>query len=110
MADGSGAAARALSILSRPTLEAEGIDATVEPSLCRGCGRCRETCVYNAIVMEEVEPDIFVSRVHEALCKGCGTCAVTCPTKAISKRHFKEDQILAMIRSLLLEVESDVSV
>ncbi len=103
IAQASGAAARALCILSRPTFEAEGIVASVETALCRGCGRCREACVYGAIDIEEVEPEVFISRVNEALCKGCGTCAVTCPSKAIRMSHFTEDQILATMRSLLLE-------
>jgi heterodisulfide reductase subunit A len=107
IAQASGAAARALCILSRPTFEAEGIVAAVETDLCRGCGRCREACVYCAIDIEEVEPEVFISRVNEALCKGCGTCAVTCPSKAITMRHFTEDQILATMRSLLLEATSD---
>ena len=110
IAQASGAAARALCILSKPTFEAEGIVASVETDLCRGCGRCREVCVYGAIDLEEVEPEVFISRVNEAVCKGCGTCAVICPSKAISMRHFTEDQILATMRSLLLEATPDVRV
>jgi heterodisulfide reductase subunit A len=110
IAQASGAAARALRILSRPTFEAEGIVASVDAALCRGCGRCREVCMYRAIDLDEVEPGVFVSRINEAVCKGCGTCAVTCPTKAITMRHFTEDQILEPIKSLLLEATSDVRV
>jgi heterodisulfide reductase subunit A len=106
----SGAAARALVILSKPTFEAEGIVASVETDLCRGCGRCREACVYGAIDIVEVEPEVFISRVNEALCKGCGTCAVTCPSKAIRMSHFTEDQIMATMRSYLLEAITDVRV
>ena len=44
-----------------------------------------------------------VARINEALCKGCGTCAAWCPTEAIEAQHFTDQQIEAMLETMLLE-------
>jgi heterodisulfide reductase subunit A len=86
-------------------VRSEAITAGVTEDLCRGCGRCKEVCEYNAITLEErvfeVEPffraPILVAKVNEVVCKGCGSCAVACPTGAIAMKHFTDKQILAEI-------------
>ncbi len=104
IAQACGAAARAMTILSRPEREVEGVIASVNSELCRGCGTCHSVCEFGAIEMEEVEPGVRVSRISEALCKGCGMCVVACPSKAIRMRHFTEEQIRAVIEALLMGV------
>jgi heterodisulfide reductase subunit A len=104
IAQALGAAARAVTVLSLPHIEAEGVVASVDQELCRGCGRCTEVCEYGAVALEEVGDGVYASRVNEVLCKGCGACAVRCPTKAISVRHFTDDQIMAMVETMLREV------
>ncbi len=92
-----GAAGRAMTILSKETLEVEGAIANIYENLCIGCGRCVSLCQYGAIEKDERD----VARVIEVLCKGCGTCAVTCPTGAITMEHFTNRQINAMIRAAI---------
>jgi heterodisulfide reductase subunit A len=38
---------------------------------------------------------------NEALCKGCGVCQATCPKSEIFVKHFKPDQIAAMVEAAL---------
>ena len=104
IAQALGAASRAVTILSMPHIEAEGIVASVDEELCRGCGRCVEVCEYGAVALEEAGEGVYSSRVNEVLCKGCGACAVGCPTKAITVRHFTDDQLMAMVETMLQEV------
>jgi heterodisulfide reductase subunit A len=86
-----GAAARASIILSKKTLEAEGIVSNVDENLCVGCGLCITICPYGA--MEKDEKGL--AKVNEVLCKGCGTCAASCPKRAITMRQFTDEQIVA---------------
>jgi len=93
----SGAVARAATILSKKTLEAEGAIAYINENLCITCGRCMEVCPYSAIERNE-QSEV---KVLEVLCKGCGNCAVTCPTGAITMQHFTNKQIQAMIEAIV---------
>ena len=92
-----GAAGRAMTILSKETLEVEGAIASIDENFCIGCGRCESLCQYGAIEKDESD----IARVIEVLCKGCGNCAVTCPTGAITMKHFTDRQINAMIRAAI---------
>ena len=83
----------------RITLEAAV--ATVDTSVCLGCGRCREVCEFHAIEIIKDERVVPVSRVNEVICQGCGACAVACPTGAISIRHFTEEEILSTVNALI---------
>ena len=88
-------------------VRSEAITADVNEDLCRGCGRCKEVCEYNAITLEEkvmeVEPffraPILIAKVNDVVCKGCGSCAIACPTGALAMKHFTDKQILAEIEA-----------
>ena len=86
-----GAATRAATILSKKTLEVEGIVAYVDEDLCVGCGLCISLCPYSAIEKDETG----IARVKEVLCKGCGTCGASCPKRAIIMQQFTDAQIVA---------------
>ena len=105
IAQACAAAARATTILSKRTLEMEGIIANVSEDLCSGCKICEYLCAYGAIEMKEKDGKP-IARVIEALCKGCGVCGTACPTKAITMGHFTNDEILAQVKAALLEVEA----
>jgi heterodisulfide reductase subunit A len=96
------AAARATTILSKPTLEMEGIVANVTEDLCSGCRICEHLCPYGAVEMREKDSKL-TAHVIEALCKGCGACGTACPTKAITMGHFTTEEILAQVRAALME-------
>jgi heterodisulfide reductase subunit A len=105
IAQACAAAARATTILSKPTLEMEGIIANVNEDLCSGCRICEYLCPYGAIEMKEKDGKITAHMI-EALCKGCGACGTACPTKAITMGHFTTEEILAQVKAALLEVKA----
>ena len=94
------AASRALTTLMRGKVIAEAIIADVNPELCTGCGRCENVCEFGAIKLELTSDKQLVAKVDPLLCKGCGSCSVECPAKAITMHHFRNDQILSMLRAI----------
>jgi heterodisulfide reductase subunit A len=104
IAQACAAAARATTILSKKTLEMEGIVANVNEDLCSGCRICEYLCPYGAVEMKDKEGKP-IAHVIEALCKGCGACGTACPTKAIMMGHFTTDEILAQVKAALVEVK-----
>jgi heterodisulfide reductase subunit A len=101
----SGAAARAITILSQPTIEVEGVIARVNEELCSGCRICEGVCEYNAIEMVEEEGRIHSTVIPE-VCKGCGVCASTCPGGVIDLGHFTDREIMSQVRAALQEVRA----
>ena len=103
VSQGSGAAARAATILSKKTWKIEPIVAVVDPAKCRNvnvkCGICAERCPYGSIEAFEKQP----AKVITATCHGCGTCVAECPADAITQKHFTDEQIFAQIRTALEE-------
>jgi heterodisulfide reductase subunit A len=98
-----GAVSRAMTILSKTTLEAEGIVASIEESLCDGCGICVPTCEYKAldVIPDKKDPTKKLVEVNVGLCKGCGACVGACPSGALTQKGFRDEQILAMIDAAL---------
>jgi len=101
VAQGSGAAARAVTILSKDIVEIEPIVAEVNPDLClhskANCTVCQKVCPYNAPSAPEKTPMV----INPAKCHGCGTCVADCPADAITQMHFKDEQLFAQIRAAL---------
>ncbi|MDA8125580.1 MAG: CoB--CoM heterodisulfide reductase iron-sulfur subunit A family protein [Deltaproteobacteria bacterium] len=98
VAQGTGAAAEALTIVVKDKLELEAATAIVNPASCCGCQNCVRVCPYGAPGFNEEK---HVSEINEALCKGCGLCAASCPASAIFTRHFTNDQVMAEIEGLM---------
>ncbi|MFH1773646.1 MAG: CoB--CoM heterodisulfide reductase iron-sulfur subunit A family protein [Methanobacteriota archaeon] len=94
VAQGSAAAARAAIPMARGEVEVEPILATADNELCIGCRLCEKVCNFGAVEIVERK-----AKVSEALCTGCGVCAAACPTAAMQIKHFKDEQILAMIEA-----------
>ena len=105
IAQACAAAARATTILSKKTLEMEGIVANVSEDLCSGCRICEYLCPYGAVEMKDKEGKPS-AHVIEALCKGCGACGTACPTKAITMGHFTTEEITAQVRAALVEAKA----
>ena len=92
-----GAVSRAAKVLSKKMIVAEGMITHVDPNLCRACGECEKTCVFEAIKVQEAGDGRKTAVVTESLCTGCGACNAACPTCAASLAHFQDDQINVMI-------------
>jgi heterodisulfide reductase subunit A len=94
---------RATTILSKEFLELPGQIANVNQDRCIGCGLCEKVCPYKAIDMVKVREyglEKIVAQVNEGLCKGCGACAGACLSGVIQQRGYKDEQILAMLKSI----------
>jgi heterodisulfide reductase subunit A len=105
IAQACAAAARAATILSKKTIEMEGIIANVSEDLCSSCRICEYLCPYLAVELKDKEGKP-IAHVIEALCKGCGACGAACPTKAITMGHFTTDEVLAQIEAALCEARA----
>jgi heterodisulfide reductase subunit A len=99
VAQASAAAARAMAMISKGSVEIEAATAIIEEEFCSGCKTCIALCPYNAISFNEERK---TSVINEALCKGCGTCAAACPSGAITSRHFTAEQIMAQLEGVLV--------
>lgn len=54
---------------------------------CNFCGKCREYCNHNAILLI---PNAGIIRVSDELCHDCGACMVACDQNAIKTREVIE--------------------
>ena len=93
------AVSRACTLLTKETIEAEGITAEVDPNRCSACELCILVCAYNAIEIEETRRG-KTAKVNSALCKGCGACAATCRCSAIDVKGFTDMQMSLIINAL----------
>jgi heterodisulfide reductase subunit A len=98
IAQGLGAAARAVTVLSKEKILGNAVVSQIEKRVCRGCQECLDACPYQAITYLE---DQVICEVNAAVCKGCGACAVACPTGAASIQHFNDKEVLSMVESAL---------
>ncbi|MBI5001414.1 MAG: CoB--CoM heterodisulfide reductase iron-sulfur subunit A family protein [Euryarchaeota archaeon] len=98
IAQAQGAASRAAIPIMQGIVKSEGIISVIDPERCSGCGLCVEVCPYTAIELDERK----VAVVNETLCKGCGACAAACPSGSARQKGYRDNQILAMIRSAIV--------
>ncbi len=91
-------AARAVTILSRESLETLGNISHVNPRYCAGCRMCIDVCPYDAI---DFDQEKRIAVVNEILCQGCGACATACPGGVSQQNTFTKRQVFAMIDSFM---------
>ncbi len=56
--------------------------ARVNPHRCVGCGRCYDSCVYNAVRMA-YKNGTGMAKISRERCNGCALCSQVCPARAI---------------------------
>ncbi|MCJ7766835.1 CoB--CoM heterodisulfide reductase iron-sulfur subunit A family protein [Candidatus Bathyarchaeota archaeon] len=108
VAQASGAAAKAIDLLSSGEIELEPLKAVVDKDMCSGCKICESICPFIAIEMKtEPGKDKEKSRaeVIEAMCQGCGLCSSACPTGAINIQQFSNPQVLTQVQAALAEAK-----
>ncbi|MBW1732077.1 MAG: CoB--CoM heterodisulfide reductase iron-sulfur subunit A family protein [Deltaproteobacteria bacterium] len=100
IAQAKAAAARALEILRKDTIEVGGTVAEVQPEKCAVCCTCVRTCPFH---IPYIDHDRGAAYIDPALCMGCGMCVAECPGKAIVMATCS-DQMLNQTSALILGV------
>jgi heterodisulfide reductase subunit A len=100
VASGLAAVTQSGAMLKRGFAELDPMVATVYTDRCTWCGKCQETCPYDAI--EQVEMDgRQVAQVIKTACKGCGGCVPVCPEDATDLLGYTDAQIKSMIDGMM---------
>ncbi len=98
VAQAGAAAAEALALIDRGSVELEPSTAFVDAAACSGCRTCLPLCPFSAIALD-AEGKLAV--VNEVLCKGCGSCVAACPSGALQQHLFTDQQVLAEVEGVL---------
>jgi heterodisulfide reductase subunit A len=98
VAQAGAAAAEALALIDRGSVELEPSTAFIDPASCSGCRTCVGLCPFGAISFDD---ELKVAAVNDVLCKGCGTCVAACPSGAAQQHLFTDAQILSEIEGVL---------
>ncbi len=98
IAQGLGAAARAVTLLSQKEMFGNAIVAFINPESCVGCQGCLKVCPYEAIRYLE---DKRICEINEVICKGCGACAATCQSASAQLKRFTSKQIYTQIEKAM---------
>ena len=105
IAQACAAASRATTILSKNTLEMEGIVANVNEDLCSGCRVCENLCAYSAVEMKDKR-----RKAHGAydgsVVQGMWRMRHGLSNQSHHMGHFTTEEILAQVKAaLLMEAE-----
>ncbi len=105
VAQASGAAAKALALISSDEFAREPIIGMINELTCNGCFECEGVCAYGAIEEKEIRKRdgtllYVVAHINEGLCQGCGACAVTCRSKSIEVQGFTDEQMYAEVNAI----------
>ncbi len=104
IAQATAAASRALTILSRESIQVGGAVAHVrDPEHCACCLVCVRSCPYGVPAVRDGH-----AFIEPAQCHGCGICAAECPAKVITLQHFTDEQLLSKSDAYLCEVLEQV--
>ena len=95
---GKAAAARAMEILRKDTIQVGGLVAEVMPEKCAVCCTCVRTCPFSVPYINHETGAAFID---PSLCRGCGMCVAECPAKAIVM-FTCSDRMLTEAPSVLL--------
>ncbi|NLX95873.1 MAG: CoB--CoM heterodisulfide reductase iron-sulfur subunit A family protein [Rhodopirellula sp.] len=106
VAQATAAAGKVLVMFSNNELTREPEIAAVNEQTCAACFACVRACPYQAIERAEIRDRNGhllkrTARVNPGLCMGCGTCVAVCPSKSADLEGFSEQQIYAMVESLV---------
>jgi heterodisulfide reductase subunit A len=98
VAQASGAAAHALELVLKGTMELPATVAWIDQDACEGCLTCIRACEQGAIDFNAWDQ---VSTVNQAVCNGCGACVNACPNGAAHLWQFREEQIFTEADGIL---------
>ena len=91
-------AARAITILSKESLQVGGVIAVVDQEKCVGCLTCARTCPFGIPAVDQSRTGIGgiigAAYIDPTLCHGCGTCTAECPAVALQLVNFTDQQVM----------------
>jgi heterodisulfide reductase subunit A-like polyferredoxin len=99
VAQATAAAQRAAILLSKGEMSIPGVISKVDPTKCAVCLTCVRLCPYGAPF---INAETHKAEITPALCQGCGICSSVCPGRAIDLQHFRDDQVMEEIDTLLV--------
>ena len=99
VAQGSGAAAKAITLLVQEKLTHSPEVVSIDETVCGGCGVCVSMCPYAALSLNAAG----VAECNEVLCEGCGTCVSSCPTGAAQLKNMTDTQLHEMLEVALAD-------
>ena len=105
IAQATASASRAATILAKDQLPLEAAISEIIDENCDGCAYCIDPCPYHALTLIEYMRNGEIKKTveaNEALCKGCGVCQATCPKRGVFVRHYKLDQLAAVVDAALI--------
>ncbi|MFX1455039.1 MAG: hydrogenase iron-sulfur subunit [Promethearchaeota archaeon] len=92
------AASKAISLIAKGKVELDPHIIYLDREKCDLCRLCLDTCMYNALKIEENQLEIIKEN-----CSGCGACAAMCHADALYIPGFTKSQVSAQIQSILKE-------
>ncbi len=98
IAQSQAAASRAVTFLSKDTIQLSAITAKVDVDHCVKCLTCVRSCPFGVPKFNVEKGEI---EIDDALCHGCGVCTAVCPRQAIQLSFYEDDQITCKIDALL---------
>ncbi len=100
---GAALAGEVATTAAKAYLQDHQLSPEVDPSRCRGCGRCVEICPFEAVRLQENPDGSYTSVVYRHNCVGCGGCVGRCPVTALDIPYFSnrllEDMVAGRMRS-----------
>lgn len=110
IAQGYAAAAKAAIPMAQGRVITDALISEVDPLRCSSCGRCINICPFGAIDWADRKAPSGETRkvalVNPAECKGCGLCVSSCLSGAIQLNGFNDEEILAMVNSVIESSEA----
>jgi NADPH-dependent glutamate synthase beta subunit-like oxidoreductase/NAD-dependent dihydropyrimidine dehydrogenase PreA subunit len=73
----------------------------VDPERCRGCGRCRDICPFDAIHLRPNNQGTYTAEVLRYNCVGCGGCVGRCPVTALDMPYFSNRLLEEIVSGVL---------
>ena len=81
----------------------EPLLASVDEKLCIACGRCEDSCPYQAIrTVFDTEGNAH-AHVDSSACRGCGACAGICPTGAMEIGYVDNSDLFPRVHEAVKE-------
>ncbi len=101
---GVAAAGRAVTVLSKDSLEVGGVVSVINEDKCASCLTCIRECLFNAPFINKNGK----AEVDAAKCQGCGNCAAACPASAIQLHTFTDEQECSLVKNILKRNEKSI--